>query len=222
MILADLIKDVLFPRKCILCRRVLPVNETHICHECREDLPEYASGGRKIPFVEEHTALWFYRGNVRESLIRFKFHNKPAYADAYGPLLALRILRELPKPDLITWVPVSPGRKRRRGYDQAELLARSVGRELDIEVRPVLKKIRHNRAQSGIADASRRRANVLGVYRVTDEQAVKFKNVLLIDDILTSGATSGECARMILSAHADRVMLAVVAAGDKQKQKQGT
>lgn len=220
MILSELIKDLIFPRKCILCRRVLIANETHICHKCREDLPEYADRGRVVPFVEEYTALWFYRGNVRESLIRFKFHNKPAYAEAYGPLLALRILRELPKPDLITWVPVSPKRKRRRGYDQAELLARSVGRELGVEVRPVLKKIRHNRAQSGISDPSRRRANVLGAYRLTEEDAVRLRNVLLIDDILTTGATAGECARMILSGHGDKVMLAVVAAGDNRKRKQ--
>lgn len=219
MILIDLVKELLFPRKCILCSRVLTREETDLCHSCRIDLPEYDGSGETIPYVDGMTALWFYEGNVRESLLRFKFFNKPGYAKAYGQLLAMRIAREKINVDLITWVPVSARRRRKRGYDQSELLARAVSEELGIEARPTLKKLRHNRAQSRISDAAQRRANVLGVYGLSDGASVKGKRVLLIDDIVTTGATAGECTRMLLGGEAEYVMLTVVAAGRGKKRK---
>ena len=81
-----------------------------------------------------------------------------------------------------------------------------------MEPMPTLKKIRHNRPQSRIADAAKRRANVLGVYRVVDPEVVSGKRVLLLDDILTTGATMSEAARMLKTAGAKEVHSAAVAA----------
>ena len=78
-----------------------------------------------------------------------------------------------------------------------------------------LKKVRHNKKQSGLGDISQRRANVLGVYRVLDPEAVRGKRVLLLDDVLTTGATAGECARMLLTAGAKEVHCAALAAALK-------
>ena len=80
---------------------------------------------------------------------------------------------------------------------------------------PTLKKIRNNRPQSRMKGAEARRANVLGVYRIFDGVDVKGKRVLLLDDILTTGATAGECARVLLSAGAKEVHCAAVAAARK-------
>ena len=77
---------------------------------------------------------------------------------------------------------------------------------------PTLKKIRHNRRQSGIRSEAQRRANVLGAYRVLSPEGVRGKRILLLDDVLTTGATSGECARMLLTAGAKEVHCAVIAA----------
>ena len=117
--------------------------------------------------------------------------------------------------DCLTWVPVSPLRKLRRGYDQVELLAKAVGRELGMQPVPLLKKVRHNRPQSGISDGAKRRANVLGVYREMDRTAISGKRILLLDDILTTGATAGECARVLLTAGAKEIHCAVIAAARK-------
>ena len=128
----------------------------------------------------------------------------------------MRLQREFPDGfDVLTWIPVSRARKFRRGYDQVELLARSVGKELAVELVPVLRKIRNNRQQSKIRDAAVRRANVLGVYRVTDPDSVRGKRVLLLDDILTTGATASEAARVLLTAGAKEVHCAAVAASRK-------
>ena len=128
----------------------------------------------------------------------------------------MKLLREYPDGfDVLTWVPVSRLRKLRRGYDQGELLAKAVGKELGLAPVPTLKKIRNNRPQSRLKDPAARRANVLGAYRILENADVKGKCVLLLDDILTTGATAGECARMLRMAGAKEVHCAAVAAARK-------
>jgi ComF family protein len=112
--------------------------------------------------------------------------------------------------DVLTWIPVSRLRRIRRGYDQVELLAKAVGRELGIQPVPLLKKVRHNRPQSGLKDAAARRANVLGVYEALP--GAEGKHILLVDDIVTSGATLLECARTLQEAGAASVRCVAVAA----------
>ena len=96
-----------------------------------------------------------------------------------------------------------------------ELLAEAVGRELGMEPVPMLKKVRHNRPQSGLNDASKRRANVLGAYRAVHPEEIDGKRILLLDDLLTTGATAGEAARVLLTAGAKEVHCAAVAAAQK-------
>ena len=212
------IVNFLFPPKCILCRKVLEIQETDLCRCCRAEAPEYSVSKRKLQFLDSFVAVWYYERNVRSSLLRYKFYGARSYASGYGRLLAMRLQREYPEGfDILTWIPVSRLRKFRRGYDQVELLAKSVGKELAVEPAPVLRKVRNNRQQSKIRDAAVRRANVLGVYRVTDPDSVHGKRVLLLDDILTTGATASEAARVLLTAGAKEVHCAAVAASRKMK-----
>ena len=128
-------------------------------------------------------------------------------------MLAMRVLQEYPEGfDILTWVPVSRLRRFTRGYDQVELLAHAVGQELGMTPVSTLKKVRHNRPQSGIVGQAKRRANVLGAYRAICTQEVQGKRVLLLDDIITTGATAGECARVLLTAGAKEVHCGCVAA----------
>ena len=207
------ILETLFPSKCILCGKVLSREETDLCRACRADSPECAKNNLKFSFLDSWLAIWYYEGEVRKSLHRFKFNRARHYASGYGRLLAMKILQQHPDGiDVLTWVPVSAARKLRRGYDQVELIAAAVGRELGMKPVKTLKKIRNNRPQSGIADQAGRRANVLGAYRVTDPESVRGKRVLLLDDIITTGATAGECARVLLTAGAREVHCGCVAA----------
>jgi ComF family protein len=210
------ILEWLFPKKCVLCRKLLEKDELDLCHSCRIEAPAYPDGKRKIQFLDSFVAVWYYEENVRSSLLRYKFSNVRGYASAYGRLLAMKIQQQHPEGiDVLTWVPVSRWRKFRRGYDQVELLAQAVGRELEITPVPLLKKIRNNRQQSRIPGEAERRANVLGAYRVLAEESVQDKRILLLDDILTTGATAGECARILLTAGAKEVHCAAVAAARK-------
>ncbi len=210
------IGDLLFPPKCVLCGNVLEKEELDLCKDCRMDAPEYPNRKSKRQFLDSFAAVWYYEGNVRKSLLRYKFHNARSFAAPYGRLLAMKLLELYPEGfDVLTWVPVSRLRKLRRGYDQVELLAKAVGKELGITPVPLLKKVRHNRPQSGISGAEKRRANVLGAYRETDREAIAGRRILLLDDILTTGATAGECARVLKTAGAKEVHCAAVAAARK-------
>ena len=212
------IVNFLFPPKCILCRKVLETRENDLCIQCWQEAPEYLSGKRKLQFLDSFAAVWYYEKNVRGSLLRYKFSGRRSYASGYGRLLAMRILQEYPDGfDVLTWIPISRLRKFRRGYDQVELLARAVGRELGMEPVQTIKKVRNNRQQSRIRDAAKRRANVLGVYRVIAPEAVEDKRILLLDDILTTGATASEAGRVLLTAGAKEVHCAAVAASRNTK-----
>lgn len=208
--------NLLFPPKCILCGRLLEKKAQDLCRECRCDSPEYPFRKDKIQFLDSFTAVWYYEGNVRRSLLRYKFYNSRSFAAGYGRLLAMKLLQTHPEGfDCLTWVPVSRLRKLQRGYDQVELLAKAVGRELGMEPIPLLRKVRHNRPQSGVSGMAERRANVLGAYRERNPGQIAGKRILLLDDILTTGATAGECARVLLTCGAKEIHCAAIAAARK-------
>ena len=216
MRLYHIIVGLLFPPKCVLCGALLKKEETDLCRVCRQEAPEYPNRKEKLQFLDSFVAVWYYEGSVRKSLLRYKFYNARSYATAYGKLLAMKIQETHPEGfDVLTWVPVSSLRRLRRGYDQVELLARAVGKELGMRPVPLLKKVRHNRPQSGIPGPEKRRANVLGVYREINRERIPGKRILLLDDILTTGATAGEAARVLLTAGAEEVHCAAVAAARK-------
>lgn len=209
------ILELLFPRRCILCRKILAKEETDLCRECRTGAPEVTNRRQKYRYLAQWTAVWYYEDRVRESLLRFKFRNARHYAPVYGQMLAMRVMKDLDGPfDCVTWVPISPKRLRKRGYDQSKLIAEAVGKELGIPVKQMLRKIRSNKAQSSLRSEAERRANVQGVYEICEKPA---GNILLVDDILTTGSTAGECARVMLTAGAERVACGAVAVGRKGK-----
>ena len=206
--------DILFPPRCVFCRRFLKSGaRMQICGECRDSLPYTSGGGEKTgEFFSVCVAPLYYEGDVRESLIRFKFKDATGYAEEYGKLLADCIRENLSgRYDLISWVPLSRKRLKERGYDQAMLLALAAALELDDVAVSTLEKPLEAEKQSLMGTEEKRRANISGAYRAADPELVDGKRVLLIDDIVTTGATLSECAKTLLSAGASEVLCAAVA-----------
>ena len=140
----------------------------------------------------------------------------------YGELLARCAAEELGgRFDTVTWVPVSKKREHERGYDQAYLLAKETARHWGIEPVRLLRKTRNNAAQSGLSSAAERRGNVLGVYEAENTDRIRGAKILLIDDILTTGATLGECVRVLREAGAADVVCATLARAVTEKEKDG-
>lgn len=205
--------DLLYPPRCTFCHCFVKSSAVAMCDNCRKNLPYTTNGGRqKADFVTVCVSPLYYEDDVRESLLRYKFHGATGYAKAYAPLIADCIRAHLDQEyDLITWVPLSRKRLHRRGYDQARLLAEAVATELDTMAVGTLKKIRNTAAQSQTGSAEKRRANISGAYRVMNPALVADKRILLIDDIVTTGSTLSECARTLGLAGAERVICAAVA-----------
>ena len=207
--------DLLYPPRCLHCGKILE-NRTVLCEDCRKSAAWCRKVKTKPQFLDSVTAVWYYKENVRESLLRFKFRGGSGQAAAYGRFLAAAVRRDHPEGfDCLTWVPTASRRRFRRGYDQAKLICKALGKELSMKPEPLLRKIRSNRAQSSLGDPAQRRANVLGVYRFRGKKTLEGRRVLLVDDIFTTGATAGECARVLKSAGAKTVCCAVVASAER-------
>ena len=209
--------DLLFPRKCAFCHRLLERDERGTCNACAKLLLHMDAQEKSGEFFSACAAALPYEEPVRGSIRRYKFSGRREYAAVYAPILAACIRERLDgKFDAVTWVPVSAKRLRRRGYDQAELLARQTAALLGAPVFRMLKKRRNNPAQSTLP-ADRRRANVLGAYEAVDADAFSGKRVLLIDDVVTTGATLSECSRVLRTAGANDVVCAAFAAAGMTK-----
>lgn len=204
--------DLLYPPRCTFCGKLLERNETDLCGKCRAALPVVEGAIKRGRFFERCWSLYIYQDDVASSIRRFKFHGMRQYADVYARQLAMLLLRENVQFDILTWVPVDQKRKRQRGFDQSELIARAVAGELKKPCVPMLKKIRHVEAQSRQPSAELRRANVRGAYLAVAPENFADKRVLLIDDVITTGATLTECSAVLRSAGAACVECATVAA----------
>lgn len=156
----------------------------------------------------------YYTGDVRQSLHRYKFQGAAAYYRVYAELMSACMKEHGLTADLVTWVPLSRKRLRSRGYDQARLLAEEVARLQGLLCEQTLEKIRNNRAQSGTSGVEQRRKNVLGVYRPVT--SFTGEHVLLIDDIVTTGSTLGEAAKVLLDAGAGEVSALTLARTDRE------
>lgn len=213
--------DLIYPPKCVFCGRLLKENETDLCTKCRHSLPEAPEVIKKGEFFKQCWAVYEYDAAVKDSIHRFKFSGMQQYSEAYGKLIAMKLLRAKVSTDVLTWVPISKKRLKKRGYDQSRLLAQVVARELDIPCIRTLKKTADNRKQSTVGGAPARRANVLGMYEAYSPERFQGKQVLLIDDVITTGATLSECSRVLLTAGAAQIECAALAAAqisDKKEQ----
>ena len=211
----ETILNLLFPPKCSFCGKVQ--DTPGICPKCEKELPWIpdAEAVREGPGGLRCAGAVWYEETVRDALLRLKFQGASEIAEPLGELLARCAAEQFGGEfDTVTWVPVSKKRLRKRGYDQAELLARSACRFWDIQLVRLLEKNVDNPAQSGIHDDAARRANVRGVYEAVGD--VAGKRILLIDDICTTGATLIECTRVLEDAGAERVVCVAVALTRKE------
>jgi competence protein ComFC len=229
--------DVVYPPRCLLCgrepaepfceicqRAILPVTPP-FCDRC--GIPVEA--GRLVcyhcetgpePAFAWSQALGQYAGTLRQAIHQLKYDGKTALAQPLGLLLARSL--ETPSPllknneqgfDAVVPVPLHPARYRERGFNQAERIARVLAQErgwpLDTQG---LRRLRQTPSQTALS-ASARRANVAGAFDTRSPHIFQGQSVLLLDDVLTTSATTGECARVLRNAGATRVAVLALARG---------
>ncbi|HIS49725.1 MAG TPA: ComF family protein [Candidatus Gallacutalibacter pullistercoris] len=202
---------MIFPSRCAICGKIT-IGGKRICGKCEEENPPQSYFRR---LDEEGNAPIFcvspyvYSGEVRKAILAMKFYGRKERAAGFAEALARVLPPRWQTDDVVCWAPISQERLRERGYDQSELVARRLARELGRPCRPLLRKIKNNRVQHELHLEERRR-NVQGVY-AAEENRVRGKRILLIDDIVTSGSTLRECANCLLAAGAIEVHCAAIA-----------
>jgi ComF family protein len=209
--------DVLFPRRCVGCG----VGPWPFCLRCRAGIAELvppgcsrcgrplevetaACGDCPPSVIGWSRAAFLYEGPVRRALMALKFSGLSGVAEALAPFMAEALARAPPQgraigedsDAVLTWVPLGPRRRRKRGYDQAEVLARAVGALSGRPVRRLLRRMLETAPQARRAGPERRLA-LRGAFALAGE--VGGTRVVLIDDVLTSGATASECVSVLRS-----------------------
>ncbi len=215
----ELLIELLFPIKCVFCGQILSSSvkdKDFICNACIEEVR--FSEQSVIPVCENSycdglISLFQYRGLAEKAIKSFKFKNKPELFRAFGHLLADRIVKVTNGEgfDIILYVPLHRIKQLARGYNQSMLLAVVVSRCLKVPLaKNVLVKERDTLPQSTLNRAVRF-ANVEGAFTLKRADKIMGKRVLLLDDVLTTGATLNQCGKLLRAASAEKIMCAVLA-----------
>ncbi len=211
-------------RLCDFCEAEMQFNGERVCPKCgRETVAEGVCLTCKAapPSFTLGVSAFVYDGEVA-NLVNALKEGRKRLAFYLGEKIAERLLcdrRELLTQNewLVVPVPLTPSALRKRGYNQAQTLAEAIVETLEkagvkLQIDPdILQKIRETGAQKNL-EAKSRKENVAGAYRVHKRVACRGKNVLLVDDIMTTGATGDECAKILFSAGAAQVLFCVAAA----------
>lgn len=205
--LKKLALDLIFPRWCVGCGR----GGEFLCPDCIRTLTParltlYTTHAGAGQYLSSVSAPYAFRGVMREAVHQLKYRNLRALAEVLGRFLGDYDAAH-PRPvDIITAVPLHPRRLRERGYNQSALLAEELGKLTGREVRnDILERRRDTGPQALTASAAARRVNVRGAFRCRNGAGLKGKKLLLIDDVVTSGATMNDCARALGKAGAATV-----------------
>lgn len=223
------VMDLLYPPVCPVCGGVLgkmKQDSPAVCPECRKRLPyigkvhcmkcgkeladeqeEYCGDCQRLKHCFDQSAAAFsYSEDIKQSVYRFKYQNKRTYADWYAQAVEQvcggQIMRWAPQ--VIIPVPLHRSRQKKRGYNQAGLLADTLGKRMNIPVDTAcLQRVERTRPMKQLGDEERIK-NLENAFNITSN-SVKYNKVLLVDDIYTTGATLDACARVLKEHGAGRV-----------------
>lgn len=155
-----------------------------------------------------------YEGDLREAVQRLKYTGRRGLAEHLADLMFQSVANNqyYIMAQVITAVPLSPERLRRRGFNQSELLAFELAGKMKVDLLPVLRKVRETPPQTGL-DRAGRGENLVGAFQITDPGAVRGKTVLLVDDVITTGNTLNIVSETLVRGGAATVICIAAAAG---------
>ena len=189
---------------CLRCGKQLEDNDREFCHDC--------SVGNF--FYERGVAAFSYSDSLKKSMYAFKYNNRREYAGFYAHCIAMQygnVIRSW-NADLLVPIPLHAAKLRKRGYNQAQVLAQALGKELGIPVdAKSLVRIRNTRPQKELDDKQRKN-NIEKAFQIT-KKSIKYKKIILVDDIYTTGTTINECAAVLKNGGADKVFFITACIG---------
>ena len=194
---------MIYPQVCSICGKL---NTKSLCNKCKIKLEkefhfqtdDYSQDLEKN--FKEHHYFFRYENLIRNQILSLKFHEKPYIYKTIAYFLEnkRKNFENLKKYDIIIVVPVSKKRQKERGYNQSELIAKEISKMLSIKIeKNIIKKLKNTPPQSSL-NKEQRQENIRGVYRAFNIEKIENKNILIIDDIYTTGNTVNECAKVLV------------------------
>jgi len=225
MVLMNYLIDLFFPPQCQACRAILKDNEFEICVACRHQLPV-----TNYHFQQDHplnhlffgriqfnasTSLFYFQkhSRVQKLLHNLKYKQQKSVGVTLGLWLGteMKISMRFDKIDIIVPVPTHKKRLKKRGYNQVMPFASAIAKVFDIPCDDtVLTKIKHTKTQ--VFQAKEERWNsVVNSFQLDKKDKIVGKHILLVDDLITTGATVEACSKVLLDAGAKHLSLATIA-----------
>lgn len=203
----DFLQKLIFPPRCPVCSRVLGFVPE--CERCTPLIPRLLRRElvplslHTLSMLEQVYAPFVYQPPMKQPLLLAKYEARRDIMRFFAEYMAQGV-READWPvDVIVPVPSHPVSIRRRGHDTALLFAQALAEQLHLPVEDqALKKLYQTKEQHTLSEQARQ-SNLLGAFAVQAPQAVRGRRILLVDDVLTTGATLNECAKMLLGAGAE-------------------
>ena len=208
--------ELIYPSVCGICEKI---DKEYLCEECKEKLKKYCIN--EIEDCKENKRVYYvykikilrYEIIVREKIIEYKFNEKTYLYNTMEKIILNdeKICSFLKKYDIIIPVPMYKKRKQSRGYNQTELISKKLAKDLKIESsNKVLRKVIDTKKQSTLTKKERIK-NVENAFNVVNSKSIENKNVILLDDIFTTGSTLNECSRMLKLAGTKEIAILTIA-----------
>lgn len=211
------ILNLIYPQICGMCGKI---NKNSLCKKCEIELKKQVenqiiNNGEEIQdkYFNELMYIFKYEGQIRKLILDYKFNEKSyLYLTFVNFLLKnKKIFENIKNYDTIIPVPISKKRKKTRGYNQSLLIARKIAELTDLELmNNCLVKTKNIIEQSKLNKEDRIQ-NIQGVYKLKNKQLIENKNILLIDDIYTTGSTVNECSKILKQGNPKKIGILVLA-----------
>ena len=209
-----LVLDLLYPPVCGICGKI---DQKELCPKCAIKLKQWEKAklyAYPHTYFEKHFYLFPYEGIIREKLIQYKFQNQSYLSTFFAKNLLnhKKMSRILKKYDIIIPVPMYRKKEKQRGYNQTALIAKEIAKVCKSLVYDgkSLKKIKDTKMQSSL-NKTERRKNIKNAYKVVNQQKIKDKKIILLDDIYTTGATANECSKVLKQSGAKEILVVTIA-----------
>ena len=184
---------------CAFCGKI---DKNYLCENCRKNLQKLGKVHifrYKNKFFNEHIYMFKYEKYIREKILNYKFNDKPFYYKTFTNIFITnkKMCDILKSYDIIIPVPIHNKRRKQRGYNQTELIAKELAKGiLNLEYLNILTKNKNAKPQS-MLNKEQRIENAKNVYGVIKNIDIENKKILIFDDIYTTGATANECAKVL-------------------------
>lgn len=194
--------DIIYPydNKCIICG---VEGFLGICSKCKSEI-------KRVHQQEEIIAYGYYGGVLKKLILNLKYHKSFIAGKVLADLLCQIIIEKKLSIDCICYVPISKDSLKKRGFNQCSVLAKNISSILDIPVIDCLVKVKETKEQKLLGKEERMK-NILDAFEIKNKEKLFKKNILLIDDVYTTGATINECKKNIEKCNINKIYLLTIA-----------